>query len=158
MENNGSQDLSIFLKQAIAEFYEDNSEDSLLTVMAILADCPVWVPCHLVGKEDPEAQKYINQDGALLEPEILDNGGETYYMAFSSQDEMGQYGRDFLSIQCPFLQLIAAAKAKKEELTGIVINVFNEPLALNWELLDVIENYMTPIPDDFSYMAPGEDS
>ncbi len=158
MENKGTQDLSIFLKQAIAEFYEDNSEDSLLTVMAILADCPVWVPCHLVGKEDPEAKKYIEQDGALLEPEILENGGETYYMAFSSQNEMGQYGRDLLSIQCPFLKLLAAAKEKRDELTGIVINVFHEPLALNWELLDVIETYMTPMPADFSYTIPPEDS
>ncbi len=155
MEENESQDMGIFLKQAIAEFYEDNEEDSLLTVMAILADCQVWVPCRLVGKEDPEPQKYLSQDGALLDPEILENGKETYYMVFSSQDEMGQYGRDLLPIRCPFLNLLAVAKEHREELTGIVVNVYNEPLALTWDLLDVIETYMSPLPENFSYMEPG---
>ncbi len=155
MEGNESQDLGIFLKQAIAEFYEDNSEESLLTVMAILADCPVWVPCRIIGAEDPEPQKYLSEDGALLAPEILENGENHYFMAFSSKDEMREYGRDLLPVNCPFLQLLAAAKANKEELTGIVINVYDEPLALTWDLLDVIETYMTPLPDDFSYMAPG---
>ncbi len=155
-EPNEPIDLGIFLKQAIAEFYEDNSEDSLLTVMAILTDCPVFVPCHLFGKEDEHPEAYLSQDDALLEPEVLPNGDNQYYLAFSSRDEMGEYGRDFLTVQCQFMQLVTVAKAHKADLSGIVVNVFNEPLALSWDLLEVLESMM-PIPGDYQYMKP-EDS
>ncbi len=157
MDTNEPNDLGIFLKQAIAEFYEDNEEDSLLTVLAILTDCPVYVPCQLAGKEDEEPQKYLSYDGALYEPAILENGEEHYYLAFSSREEMEQYGRQFLTAWCPFMQLLDVAKEHRDELDGIVVNTFHEPLGLSWDLLEVLES-MAPKPADFSYTIPPEDS
>ncbi len=156
MDKQESQDLGIFLKQAIAEFYEDNEEDSLLTVLAILIDCQVFVPCQLAGKEDGEPQKYLSKDDALYEPAILENGEEHYYLAFSAKDEMEQYGRQFLTLRCPFMQLLGVAREHKDDLDGIVVNTFHEPLGLSWDLLDVLES-MAPKPD-FSYTIPPEDS
>ncbi len=155
-----TKDYSPFLKQAISKFYEDRTQDSLLSVLAILADSFIWIPCNaVVGEKDQEqlekmlqqaaesdepleGQTFTSQEAIRLVPDILQHVDKYYFPVFSSSEEMGEYGTHFSTIKKPFIEALAMAKNNQQyELAGIVVNAFTEPIELPWDLLKIIEDY-----------------
>ncbi len=128
-------DLSPFLRQSIGQFYEDHTEESLLSALTILADCMVWIP---MSSETEEGEQ------TFPVPYILKCDEEYYFPVFSDAEEMGEYKEKPDNIRMPFMEALSMAKQLQQqqpELVGVVVNAFSESLPLPWDLLKVIEQY-----------------
>ncbi len=134
-------DLSPFLRQSIGQFYEDHTEESLLSALTILADCMVWVPMS----SETEAGEQTSPV-----PYILKCDEEYYFPVFSDAEEMGEYKEKPANIRVPFMEAYSMAKEllQQQELAGVVVNAFSESLPLPWDLLKVIEQYKNAAPTE----------
>ncbi|MEA4923506.1 MAG: SseB family protein [Eubacteriaceae bacterium] len=122
------------LEAAVAKFNKERNEQNLLSIIEILRDSNVWVPCTAVTGEDSAAK-----DNFRLVPDILQNGEALYFPMFSTVKAMGDYGNDFSKIQKHMLEVITMAKTNAKEPVGIVLNAFSEPFVLDKEIWDIVE-------------------
>ena len=72
-------------------------------------------------------------------PDILQSGEDFFLPAFTSAEEMGDYGRQFSKLEKPFREAVALARNHEKNLKGIVVNAFSEPFILPEELFDLLE-------------------
>ena len=79
-----------------------------------------------------------NKDNIRMVPDILQNGDEFFFPVFTTDEEMGEYGKVFSKIPCHFLEAVNLAKNNEKDVVGIVINAFSEPFVVPKELFDVI--------------------
>ncbi|MGI6721558.1 MAG: SseB family protein [Anaerovoracaceae bacterium] len=156
------------LKQAVRDFNSERNEQNLLEVVSLLRDSYVWVPCNAVMSDrdmeslsaeinefeddlDALAGRIItNQDPVRLIPDILytKEDGKYFFPVFSSEEEMGEYGEHFSSVQKHMLEVIPMARNNEKDVSGIVLNAFSEPFVLSAELFDLVEELESRIVDD----------
>ena len=146
------------LREAIAAFNADRTEQGLIQIMEILRDSLVWVPCNavlseldqkafsdLIDKANGDLDSLVgiemsNQENIRMIPDILQNGDQFFFPAFITAEDMGEYGQHFSKVQKHFLEVIALARNNEKNVAGIVINAFTEPWVLDREIFDLVEN------------------
>ena len=146
------------LREAIAAFNADRTEQGLIQIMEILRDSLVWVPCNavlseldqkafsdLIDKANGDLDSLVgielsNQENIRMIPDILQNGDQFFFPAFITAEDMGEYGQHFSKVQKHFLEVIALARNNEKNVAGIVINAFSEPWVLDREIFDLVEN------------------
>ena len=116
------------LENAIAAFNSNRSPDNFIEILEILRDSDVWVPCNTVLSDRDQAmwekavaeagenldalvgKTFVNQDEVRLVPDILQNGDQYFFPAFSNVDAMGEYGNGFSKVEHDFLEVIRLAR------------------------------------------------
>ena len=93
----------------------------------------------LVGKT------FSNQQHIRMVPDILQNGDQFFFPAFSSVEEMGEYGDHFSKVQKHMLEVIPLAMNNEKNVAGIVINAFTEPFVLERSMFDMVEKMKSRI-------------
>ena len=155
----------LMLKEAISRFNSERNEDNFFSVLELLRDSDVWVPCNCVLSEvdqafiekmvdeagddlsSMEGREFSNQDQIRMIPDILQNGDDFFFPVFSSAEEMGEYGDSFSKIETDFLHAINLARNNEKEIKGIVVNAFTEPFVLDKELFDIVEKMKTRLTE-----------
>lgn len=120
------------LKEAVMLFNKKRTESSLFSVMSILRDSNVWVPCHAKEFEG-------DNEKVELIPDVLTNGDKNFMPVFSHPDEMGKYGDSFTPVAKPVLEVIGITKFSTKKLEGLVLNPFSEPFVISTEFFELIE-------------------
>ena len=153
------QDGGAFLKRAVGLCNRDRTQLNLLTLMTILRDSWIWIPCTAVLSDADYAawerlvkeaeqsgnlrslvgKTLTNQDNIRMVPDILQNGEAFFFPVFTSAEEMGEYGKRFSKLQKHFLEAVRLARNNEKNVAGIVINAFSEPFILPRELFDLAE-------------------
>lgn len=151
------------LKEAIHAFNAERTEEHFIDIMEFLRDSLVWVPCNAILGEEDQAmfEKAVDEAGADLSslvgktfsnqqhirmvPDILQNGDRFFFPAFSSVEEMGEYGDHFSKVQKHMLEVIPLAINNEKNVAGIVINAFTEPFVLERSLFDMVEKMKSRI-------------
>ncbi len=146
------------LKEAVAVFNKERTENHFLDVLEFLRDSYVWIPCNAVISEADiaEIEQAVKESGDDLSsmigktfstkeavrmiPDILQNGEQFFFPIFSSVEEMGEYGEYFSKVQKHILEVIPMARNSEKNVAGIVLNAFSESFILDAELFDMIEN------------------
>ena len=146
------------LGQAIALFNADKTEKRLMMVLYLLQGSILTVPCNVIMSErdqkrweeiltghldDPDSLKGMtltNEDDIRMVPDILTDGDNFFFPAFTSEEEMGEYGASFSKVQKHILEIIGLAKNNEKEPVGIVINAFSEPFVLTEDVYHLIED------------------
>ena len=144
------------LRNAISKFTSERNEENLIDVLQILRDSWVWVPCTAIlsdrdndkleqmvkgcedNLDDMIGQDFVANDNIRLVPDILKNGEDFYFPAFSDEESMGEYGKDFSKVARHILDVIPLAKNNEKNVKGIVINAFSEPFILDSRLFDLV--------------------
>lgn len=152
-----------YLAEAIGAFSNANDQTSFLAVMLYLKDSTLVVPCNAVLSEDDqkllaeltesagedlgdlEGMKLQFRDEVHFEPDILTDGENYYFPAFSSEEEMGEYGDHFSKVEATVYDVISMARNSSKDLSGIVINAFSHPFLLDWETADIIAGTADPV-------------
>ena len=127
-------------------------------MLQLLRDSWVWIPCSAVlssadsaameklvkdaqengGLESLVGRTITNQDAIRMVPDILQNGSQYFFPAFTSQEEMGEYGSRFSKVEQPFTDAIRLAENSRQEVADIVINAFSGPFVVPKELFGLI--------------------
>lgn len=144
------------LERAITVFNSERTKDHLIDVMVILRDSYVWIPCNAIMSENDQARilemiefveggsligsTFSNNDDVRMVPDVLQKGDKYFFPIFSTAEAMGEYGNNFSKVQKHFIEALHMARANDKELEGIVINAFSEPMIIDAELFDIIEN------------------
>ena len=146
------------LKKAISIFNRNRTQHNMLNVLKILRDSYVYVPCNAImseednkamldmihkaeengGVEDLEGEEFVTRDIMRFVPDILYRDDKYYFPAFSSNEEMGEYGKNFSKIAHRMVDVIPLAKNNEKNVCGIVINAFSEPFILDKDLFDLV--------------------
>lgn len=139
------------------KFLEDQTEQALLSVLGCLRDSQVIVPVSMtMSEEDKEkllsakkGDKFSASDEIRLKPDILQRGEQFFFPMFSNKEEMPQkYAANFSTINMSVLQCIQMAKTY-EQVTGLVLDAFTDPLVLNYSLADLISELESRLrPED----------
>ena len=148
-----------YLKRAIGICNRNMTNLNLFKLMKILRESYVWIPCSAVfsdsdnerfAKRIEEAQKnggieqligtsFTNEDQIRMVPDILQSGESFFFPVFTSNEEMGEYGKSFSHIERHFLEAVSLARNNDKNVEGIVINAFTEPFTVGKELFGLIE-------------------
>ena len=154
------------LEKAAETFTSERNEDNFISLLELLRDCNVWVPCNAVLSEEDYAQldKMVEDAGDDLEsikgqtlntlgetrlvPNILQNGEELFFPIFSTPEAMGEYGDHFSKICMPMLNVIAMARGNDRPLAGIVLNAFTNPFVLDAQVWDIVENMKSRLTEE----------
>ena len=154
------------LKEAVAAFNKDKTQDHFLDVMELLRDSWVWVPCTAIPSEQDQGailrmleeagddesamvgQEIQMQDSICLIPDILTNGTEYFFPIFSSEEEMGEYGENFSKVQKHMLEVIPLARNNEKDPAGIVLNAFSGPFILDKQLYEIVEKMKSRIVEE----------
>lgn len=146
------------LKEAVAVFNKERTENHFLDVLEFLRDSYVWIPCNAVMSEADiaEIEQAVKESGDDLSsmigktfstkeavrmiPDLLQNGEQFFFPIFSSVEEMGEYGEHFSKVQKHILEVIPMARNSEKNVAGIVLNAFSDSFILDAELFDMIEN------------------
>ena len=84
-------------------------------------------------------KEFTTNDEVRLVPDILQNGDQFYFLVFSSEEEMGEYGEHFSKVQKHIFEVIPMARNNEKNVSGIVLNAFTEPFVLDAEIYDIVE-------------------
>lgn len=144
------------LEKAIKVFNSERTKEHLIDTMIILRDSYVWIPCNAIMSEADQARfiemiesteegtivgkTFSNNDNIRMVPDILQKGEFFFFPVFSNIQTMGEYGNNFSKVQKHFLEAVQMAKTNEKKLEGIVINAFSDPMIIDSELFEVIEN------------------
>ena len=83
-----------------------------------------------------------------LIPDILQNGDNYFFPAFSTEKAMGEYGENFSKVQKHMLEVIPLARNNEKKPVGIVENAFTEPFVLDSQIWDPVERMKSRIGSD----------
>ena len=151
------------LRSAISKFNEDRNQDNLIDVLELLRDSYVWIPCNAILSEEDQAKLekqieetngnidsligeiFTNEESIRMVPDIIQNGEDFFFPVFTSEEAMGEYGNSFSKLQKHFLEAIPLARNNDKKPVGIVIDAFSEPMVIDKELFEVIENMKSRI-------------
>lgn len=149
------------LKEAVSIFNKERNEEHFVDILEFLRDSYVWIPCNAVMSEADMArfeqamkdagddssamvgEEFTTNDEVRLVPDILQNGDNFFFHVFSSKEEMGEYGEHFSKVQKHILEVIPMVRNNEKNVSGIVLNAFTEPFALDAEIFDMVENMKT---------------
>ncbi|HCK89171.1 MAG TPA: hypothetical protein DHW39_10280 [Erysipelotrichaceae bacterium] len=151
---------SAFLKKCLGICKKYRTQLNYIRLMRILSQCTVWVPCNAVmEKEDEEAfarmieeamekgdpdsmigREFVTKGITRMIPDILQSGENFYFPAFTSAEEMGEYGEHFSKVAHDFMNVLNIAENNEQKPCAIVINAFSEPFEIPKELFDVIRS------------------
>ncbi len=146
------------LKKAIRLYKTEPSDEHLSILVNILRKSLVWVPCNAVfsdadnetvNKAIMEAEKkgdleslvgrtFVSQDEVRMVPDILGNGDDLFFPVFSSDDEMGEYRKEFSKVQMYFQEAAGLALNNENNVRGIVINAFSDPFEIPREMIGLV--------------------
>lgn len=138
-----SGEVLLYLKRS---FLEKRSTETLIPVLSCLRDSQVIVPMNVtMSKEDEEmfmnvkAGDTVKTSGQIrMKPDILQNGENFFFPMFSNAEQMPEdYRAHFSTINLSVLQCIQMAKSY-EQVCGLVLDAFTEPLVLEYELADIV--------------------
>lgn len=147
------------LENAIAHFETEQSQEMLLTILWYMKTILMWVPCNSVlserdqkrimdmieGSEDDldslKGESWQAMDEIRLVPDILTNGDDYFFPAFTTCEEMGEYGEGFSKVQKHMIEIINIARNNEKDVKGIVINAFTKPFVVGKELFSIIEKF-----------------
>jgi len=132
------------LEKAIAEFKATDDHHTFTEVMQLLRDSYVWLPCTGTSED---------QDSEQIEkrvPEILMDGRDRFFPVFSSIDAMGEFGNNYSHVQKHMLEVIPMVLNNEKDFKGIVVNMFSEPLFLDKEAFDVLQQLKSRIKRELS--------
>ena len=145
------------LKEAVIAFNKERTRENMFSVLTLLRDSYVWVPCNVVLGEQDQAmmEKLLEDAGNDLDsltgttvtmrdnirmiPDILQAGDDLFFPVFSSVEEMGEYGQGLSNVQKHILEVIPLARNNPKHVSGIVLNAFTESFVLHKDLFDMIE-------------------
>ncbi|MBO4878324.1 MAG: SseB family protein [Ruminococcus sp.] len=132
------------LKQAVALFDGDRTEENFVRVMQFLRDSNVWVPCVALSKDDTavelrEDQALRSEGGVFLIPEILKNDESRFLPVFSSMKEMEKHKGSFTKVLCPFLDILPLAENSELSVEGIVLDPYGEMFILEKKVFDFVK-------------------
>ena len=154
------------LKEAVKVFNGERNMPNFLNVLEILRDSWVWVPCKAKMSDEDEArftamveshmddldamkgEEFQNHDPIRLIPDILQNGEEFFFPVFSSEEEMGEYGKQFSAVQKHMMEVMPLAKNNDRKPSGIVLNAFTDPFVLEAKIYDVFEGMKSRLPEE----------
>ena len=146
------------LERAIAASENDRSEQMLMTILWYLKSSLLWVPCSAVLSEADQSQieellarhegdfgsiegeVFRSLDSIRLVPDILQNGEDYFFPAFTTAGEMGEYGDSFSKVQKHVMEIIDLARNNEKDVKGLVINAFTTPFVVPKELFPAIED------------------
>lgn len=146
------------LEQAIKEFGTNASHELLMTILWYLKSTLLWVPCNAVMSERDKKKwdeivldsvddldslvgtELKSEDEIRLVPDILTNGDEFFFPAFTECEEMGEYGDHFSKVQKHIMEIISLARNNEKEVKGIIINAFTDSFLIPIDLFSVIED------------------
>ncbi len=149
------------IEDAIRKFQDGNKTlPNFIRIVEMLRHSYVWIPCNAVFSEaDDErtarliseaeqgegldslvGKEIICQDKVRFVPDILQNGEDFFFPVFTTEEEMGEYGKGFSKVQVPFIEAINLARNNETQVTGIVVNAFTYPLVVVKELFEKIED------------------
>ena len=145
-------------KESVKQFESDRSTEMLMTLLWYLKSTLLWVPCNAVISEKDQAflEKMASEgedvvgttwspfEDVRMVPDILMNGDDYFFPAFTSAEEMGEYGNNFSKVQKHIMEVIALARGNEKDVVGVVINAFTEPFVLGKELFEIIEKMNMP--------------
>ena len=121
---------------------------SRIKELELLRNSYIWIPCNVIVSEKDQKnmeeasigmELQFEEDVRLI-PDILMSDDDYYFPVFTSDREMGEYGQHFSKVEKHFLEAIALARANEKDIKGIVIDAFTEPMVIDCELFEVIEN------------------
>lgn len=121
-----------FLTRAVEICCRNNTDLNALKLMQILRNSNVWVPFVASSGED-------GNDSPALFPDILQDEDKFYLPVFSTAEEMGEYGDNFIKTRTGFMDTIKLARNNERELSGIVINAFSNEYIIDNNMLSIIE-------------------
>ncbi len=156
-----------FLKRAAKICSDNPTQLNIIKLARILRDSNVWVPCNeIISDEDyAKVEKLVKaaEEGDRLDsligtelpienevrfvPDILQNDNGFFFPVFTSEEEMGEYGKNFSKVSCHFLEAINLAKNNQKDVLGIVINAFTEPYVFPRELFELVEGMDSSLED-----------
>ncbi len=145
-----------YLKHAIEICNRNRTQWNLIRFSKILRDSYVWIPCTAIPSEEDQVQLqkmveeagddldslmgkiYKSQGEIRLIPDILQNGDEFFFPVFTSEEEMGEYGEGFSTVEKHFLEAANLAVNNEKNVAGIVINAFSEQFVVPKEMFGII--------------------
>ena len=145
------------LKDAIESCKEEPSQRRFSKLLRTLRSSYVWVPFTAVLSERDQkrfeemvmpkidnldvlvGETFVNSDEIRFIPDTLENGEECFFPAFTSEEEMGEYGKRFSTIQMSLPEALALARKNEKNVSGIVVNAFTDNYILNRELFEYVE-------------------
>lgn len=149
------------MRKAIDAFENDRSQEMLLTILWYMKSTVMYVPCNMVMSErdrkrwdeivlssadDLDSLKGMEltaEDEIRLVPDILMNGEQYFFPAFTSCEEMGEYGEGFSKVAKHIMEIINLARNNEKDIEGIVINAFTKPFVVTMDILSIIEKMNT---------------
>ncbi len=147
-----------FLKRAVGICNRNRTEMNLIKLLMILRESMVWVPCsatvsdadsetvlNMLKEANGDAKSIVGKtitfhDHVRMKPDILQKGDKYYYPVFSSEEEMGEYGREVSKMEMSFPEAVQAARGSGKNVEDIVINAFSEPFEVPLRILDLLED------------------
>lgn len=125
-----------------------------LKLCIILENSDLWIPCRTVlgdadaakmdqavrevgasgNMESLIGMEFTNDEPIRFIPDILQNGEDLFFPAFTTAEEMGEYGNGFSKIEKPFPEIIRLAENNEQHPIGIVIDPYTNPFLLRREL------------------------
>lgn len=157
------------LEAAVTSFNNERTEEHFITVLEILRDSYVWIPCNVVMseedqkqfdaiaqklKDDPDADpreligtEFTTKGITRMIPDILQNGNAYFFPVFSTAEAMGEYGDHFSKVQRHMLEAVSLAEHNEKKLAGIVLNAFTEPFVVDAGIWDILKNMKSRIAE-----------
>lgn len=144
------------LKEAVSMFNQLRTEDNFITVLELLRDSVVWIPCDVIFSNEDQAQldemvgqnaddlsgivgkAFTAQNAVRLKPCLLRSGDKQFFPVFSGDGEMGEQSAGMSKVQDHMLKAIQLAAGNENDVAGIVLNPFTEPFVLDRELFDLV--------------------
>lgn len=140
---------------------------NMIKLLKYLRDSWVWIPCNAIfSTQDKEnidkmvltaqendaldsmvGMNFTTNDPVRLVPDILKNGDNYYFPIFTTADAMGEYGEQFSKVQKHIFECLSLAENNEKNVEGIVINAFSTPVALSMEMLDILKDMDSNLPE-----------
>lgn len=131
--DNGS-----LLNRALSVFQRTQNEYDLLTVLRLLKNSSLYVPCH-------EHTDETGDNG--FTPAVIKNNDEDFIPAFSSEDMIEENEKIAAHLKIPF-EVLSMAVQEGKDLYGIVVNPFTEPFIISRDILQDMNELSPMIPEE----------
>ena len=134
------------LKESIRRFREDRTEKNLMSLLHVIRDCPVFIPCQ--ATEDAALPEGSGRDDVMMAPVIMKNVRDQYFLpVFSSQEEMKELADQYSILRSDILSAIDCAKNSGYAAAGIVVNMNTELFFIGEDLYPVLNRMESALTD-----------
>jgi hypothetical protein len=143
------------LRYLIHQFIESNTKENFIPVLNCLRDSYVCIP-GTMKISNADQSKFVNSKvGDVVQidedmhfiPDILSNDkNEKSLPVFSSEDQMGEYGKELSTVKISFLESMKLAKSYTET-DGIIVDAFTTSFFVDKGLFDFVASLPSRIED-----------